>query len=514
MAVARRVLSVASMKWLSLAALAACGGGSHHAASPKGEDPRLIPGVTAHWYRSAVQCAQGPFEIELPVDVAKYGQDIELQLKTPRKVALHAVILDDDHELSSTDTTMDASGHASGAPDNSKCVADARERLAFARAGNGRAGNGRAGNGGPGNGGSSMSTPPPSGTIAPPPTAGTIAPPGATTTAQLVPTDEVVAGNTVVQLRIPDGAHRIRVRLWSVEPNDLEGVLFGVLHIVWHPNVAEADYEAFIHRPPPPPPAPVAPAHVESAPHVEAAVAVHVEPKHVDPQEELRRIEAEHRREEASRRAERDRAIRAEQRRQFCASHPDDRGCWGPGGLKLKLELDAHLGERETYCSAHREDARCWTDEDFTRVRNADSMRVRIAQTPSKPTTPPPAPLADAQPPKLSAHAEWRPGYWQWIESTWVWLAGQWRVPEQDIIAEQTTTAPAAPPAPQAETPPAAPVQAAVWINGFWQWDGGNWVWVPGSWQLRPSATVTWRATTWQPRGTVHILIPGGWVHR
>lgn len=500
MAVARPVLSTASMKWLSLAALAACGGSSHHAASPKVEDPRLVPGVTAHWYRSAVQCAQGPFEIELPVDAAKYGQDIELQLKTPRRVSLHAVILDDDHELNTTEATMDASGRASGAPDNSKCVADARERLAFARAGGDRT--------------TGTTTAP--GTIAPPPTTS----PPAAPTAQLVPSDEVVAGVTMVQLKIPDGAHRIRVRLWSIEPNDLEGVLFGVLHVVWHPNVSEADYEAFIHRPPPPPP----PVHVETAAHVQTAV--HVEPpKHIDPQEELRRIEAEHRREaerqarlqaEAERRerAERDRAIRAEQRRQFCASHPDDRGCWGPGGLKLKLELDAHLGERETYCAAHREDARCWTDEDFTRIRNADSMRVHIAQTPSKPTTPPPTPLADAQPPKLSAHAEWRPGYWQWIESTWVWLAGQWRVPEQDIIAEQTTTAPAAPPAPQAETPPAAPVQAAVWINGFWQWDGGNWVWVPGSWQLRPSATVTWRATTWQPRGAVHILIPGGWVRQ
>lgn len=490
------------MKWLSLAALAACGGSSHQAKRPVvDDDPRLIPGVTAHWYRSAVQCAQGPFEIELPVDAAKYGQDIELQLKTPRKVALHAVILDDDHELNTTEATMDASGHASGGPDNTKCVADARERLAYARA--------RAG------GSASTTTSTTTGAIAPP--TGTIAPPAATTTAQLVPTEEVVAGNTVVQLRIPDGARRIRVRLWSVEPNDLEGVLFGVLHVVWHPNVSEADYEAFIHRPPPPPP------HVETAVHAETAV--HVEPKHVDPQAELRRIEAERKREaerqarlqadaERREREERERAIRAEQRRQFCASHPDDRGCWGPGGLKLKLELDAHLGERDAYCAGHKEDARCWTDDDFTRVRNADSMRVQIAQTPSKPTTPPPPPRDDPQPPKLSAHAEWRPGYWHWIQSTWVWLAGQWRVPEQDIVAEQTTTAPAAPPAPQAETPPPAPVQAAVWINGFWQWDGGNWVWVPGSWQLRPSATVTWRATTWQPRGAVHILIPGGWVRR
>jgi hypothetical protein len=162
----------------------------------------------------------------------------------------------------------------------------------------------------------------------------------------------------------------------------------------------------------------------------------------------------------------------------------------------------------------HREDARCWTDADFKRIQDEDARRVLSAQTISKPTTAPPAPLLETQPPKLSAHAEWRPGYWHWIESTWVWLAGQWRVPEQDIVAEQTTTAPTAPPAPQVETPTAPPVGAAVWISGFWQWDGGAWVWVPGSWQLRPSTTVIWRATTWQPRGSVHILVPGGWVRR
>ena len=505
MRVAWTVLSSGHMKWLSLAALAACGGSSHHAKGPTVDEPRLVPGVTAHWYRSPVQCAQGPFEIELPVDASKYGQEIELQLKTPRKVALHAVILDEDHELNTTEATMDASGHASGGPDNGKCVADARERLAFARAGSG--GNGGAGNGVGYGGATGTTTAPPIATTTPPPVATTPPLPVATTTAQLIPTDEVVAGNTIVQLEIPDGAHRIRVRLWSVEPNDLEGVLFGVLHVVWHPNVAEADYEAFIHRPPPPPPPP--PVRAEPV-RVHAAVVVTPPDPEVERRRQARLQAAADKRE----REERERAIRAEQRRQFCASHPDDRGCWGPGGLKLKLALDAHLGERETYCAAHREDARCWTDEDFTRVRNADAMRVMIAQTPSKPTTPPPAPLADPQPPKLSAHAEWRPGYWQWIESTWVWLAGQWRVPEQDIVAEQTTTAPAAPPAPPTETPTPAPVRAAVWISGFWQWDGGNWVWVPGSWQLRPSATVTWRATTWQPRGSVHILIPGGWVRR
>lgn len=403
-------------------------------------------------------------------------------------MAIHAVVLDDERELVRDEATVDAQGRASGAAENARCVADARERLAFARGGNS---------------GGTSGTPTPGGVTTPTPTAPTM-------NIALVPTEEVVAGVTVLQLKIPDGARRIRVRLWSNEPNDLEGVMFGLLHVVWRPNVSEADWHAWINRPPPPPPP--APAPRPARVKTQVVVKVDVEAERRREAARQARLQAAAERRE---REERDQAIRAEQRRIFCDSHPDDRGCWGPGGLKLKLALDARATERETYCNAHREDARCWSDADFSKIRQDDHLRVLAAQTPSKPTTPPPAPLAESQPPKLSAHAEWRPGYWHWIENTWVWLAGQWRVPEQDIIAEQTTTAPAAPPALQAETPPPAPpVQAAFWVSGFWQWDGAAWIWVPGSWQLRPSTTLTWRATTWQPRGGVHILVPGGWVRR
>src|SRR4051794_40491077 len=135
MRVAHGVLSTVTMKWLSLAVLAACGGSSKRPASPVDTEPRLIPGVTAQWYRSSAPCAQGPFELELPVGDAKYGQELELQLKTPRKVTLHAVVLDADRELATDDATIDASGRATGRPDNARCVADARERLVYARAG-------------------------------------------------------------------------------------------------------------------------------------------------------------------------------------------------------------------------------------------------------------------------------------------------------------------------------------------------------------------------------------------
>jgi hypothetical protein len=87
-----------------------------------------------------------------------------------------------------------------------------------------------------------------------------------------------------------------------------------------------------------------------------------------------------------------------------------------------------------------------------------------------------------------------------------------WRVPDDDIASEQTTTAPAPPPPPKPEAPPPPPVAVAVWVPGFWQWSGTTWVWIGGSYQLRPDPRTRWRAAEWQPRGTVHVLIPGGWV--
>jgi hypothetical protein len=109
-------------------------------------------------------------------------------------------------------------------------------------------------------------------------------------------------------------------------------------------------------------------------------------------------------------------------------------------------------------------------------------------------------------------NATWRPGYWQWIDSTWVWLAGVWRVPDADIVAEQTTTAPIAPPPVKVEAPPTAPVATVVWVPGFWQWDGAAWIWIAGTYQLRPTASLTWRAPAWKPRGNVHVLVPGAWI--
>lgn len=505
------MMSIARTGILLVVALAACGGGGKGPQQPQLVEPRLYPTIAQQtWYRATSTCGQGPYEIDLPATGARWGEDFELRLHTPRRVALQAVIFVDGSEVARTSGVYDGTGDARGKADNARCVADARERLAIGRAGTG-SGTGTPGT--PGTPGIRVpdGTPPPAGT------------------AQLDLETTIVTTSTSVltfTIREPRPGARIRLRFWSVEPNDLLDVGFGALRIEWRPNVADRDYEAHLAR---------LAAEQEAqrlrreddqrrreqewqrTQSASASVKIDLTAYRAEEANRRRReIEAEARRFEAERRAAIAAALELERRARrsaFCASHPEDRGCWGAGGHEVYLELEQRKRERTEYCATATEDARCWTPEELSRRRSAWDARVRVALAPpAQPEGPPPAPLPEVTPPRLSVNADWRPGYWHWIEGTWVWLAGMWRVPENDISAQLTTTAPVAPPPLQVETAPVAPVRTAVWLAGFWQWTGADWVWIPGSWQLRPEARVTWRAPEWRPRGKVHVLIPGGWI--
>jgi hypothetical protein len=119
-----------------LIALSACGGHTRAPAGPTPvQAPRLLPTVTEQsWYLSTASCAQGPFELDIPVGAAKWGEAIELSVRTPRRIAIHATITAGNSELATIDDTFDASGRVGGNADNARCVADARERLAAERA--------------------------------------------------------------------------------------------------------------------------------------------------------------------------------------------------------------------------------------------------------------------------------------------------------------------------------------------------------------------------------------------
>ena len=491
--------------WVMIATVVLGCGGRNPAPNYRLDDIRLVESVTGQqWFRAAQSCAQGPYELEVPASGGRWGEEFRFALHTPRKISLHAVMLVDDREVEAADAVFDAGGRVNAKPDNARCIADARERLVLGRTGGG------GGTGTPG-------TPGTPGTRLPPPQQ------LPTTTAQLdLDTTVTTSSITVITFRIQDRPPgtpppRIRIRLWSVEPNDLEGVLFGWIHLESHPNVSEAEYEA----------------HLRWKVEERERERVRAEEEQRRADEDWRRkhpprpakpgtvvvvdVEAERardaEREAARRRREAAAAERALRRKEFCAAHPGDRDCWGAGGLEVHLDLERHRRERADYCAAHAEDARCWTDAEWSRRRGVWRERAQAALAPPPPPSgPPPSPLAEQVPPRLSVHADWRPGYWQWTLGTWVWLAGMWRVPDEDIASEQTTTAPAAPPPVQAEVAPVAPVRTAVWIAGFWQWTGTSWMWIGGSWQLRPEPRVNWRAPEWRARGNVHVLIPGGWV--
>src|SRR4051794_38240896 len=120
------------MKRLCWIVVAACG--SPGPKAPRVPDePRLEPKVAEQtWYRAQSICGQGPFEVELPTVGAKWGEEVELLVHAPRKIVVHAEVLADDKQVDSR-TFGDR-------PDNARCVADAKERLALAHAGGGSTG--------------------------------------------------------------------------------------------------------------------------------------------------------------------------------------------------------------------------------------------------------------------------------------------------------------------------------------------------------------------------------------
>lgn len=148
-------------------------------------------------------------------------------------------------------------------------------------------------------------------------------------------------------------------------------------------------------------------------------------------------------------------------------------------------------------------------------------------------TDAPPLPRIESKPPRPSTHAEWITGYWQ-RAGEWIWSPGFWRVPESDIVAEQTIEAPIAPPPAKAEPPPAPPAPPAptptpavatatpaatarmnwVWTPGYWTWNGSIYVWVEGAWRIPPQGDARWVAPTWKPRRGRVVLSPGGWSVR
>lgn len=70
------------------------------------------------------------------------------------------------------------------------------------------------------------------------------------------------------------------------------------------------------------------------------------------------------------------------------------------------------------------------------------------------------------------------------------------------------------PPAPIAETQPPAPSSAHVWIGGYWTWGGTQYTWTPGRWEQPQQQGAAWEAPQWQQEGGRYRWRPGRWRHR
>ena len=183
--------------------------------------------------------------------------------------------------------------------------------------------------------------------------------------------------------------------------------------------------------------------------------------------------------------------------------------------LRIVHNVDEpNVSDEKWQAHLDREEER-WRRED---QRRAEEERLRPGQKtrfqPKQPAAPPPAPRSQERPPQPSVNAQWIPGYWHWTENRWIWLAGQWRVPDADVAAGLTVTAPHGPPTPRNDSRPPAPAVGMVWVAGYWLWNGGTYVWVRGHWRFAPRVGVRWRGPTWRPGARGVVFVPGRWIGR
>jgi hypothetical protein len=68
------------------------------------------------------------------------------------------------------------------------------------------------------------------------------------------------------------------------------------------------------------------------------------------------------------------------------------------------------------------------------------------------------------------------------------------------------------PPAPIAEAQPPPPGPQALWVPGYWHWSGVQYAWVPGRWEERAPGAQWYAPHYTQSQGS-YFYEPGGW-HR
>jgi len=246
------------------------------------------------------RCTQGPLVLDLPAAGARWGERIEVSAWSPRAVLGRAAIITSDGppqdvpfgqtriQSVSVSGRSESIARADDHPENARCVATPAELSS-----------GSALPGGMVPTGAGAASPPSVPATVDTPAVRLVEPPADEVT-ETIRTHaslwRIAITGWATETSDPDrpptvqpGA-RLRVRLWFPEPNDLDGVLFVVEHLVASPNVSDAEWTA----------------------HLRANIAQR--------QRNDARAQAEY-----------------HQRNERCAAHHEDEDCWGPGGY------DAHV---------------------------------------------------------------------------------------------------------------------------------------------------------------------------
>jgi len=516
-------------------------------------------------YRSTRACSQGPFVIDLPASGARWGEHIVIQAWSNRviqgrydvsvggQVVTRGTFGKSYHRYEPATQQQSIPGwrlHSAEAPDNRRCVAAAGTQPTAAASP-------------PGSGNATETAPRKPG---PAPRA-TSAPP-ARKVILFKPLSAAEHQTRRYQRRsylrydlldldlgkveIPEYPYcrpsrkneiakktRIRIRLWSETPNDMEGAWFEVRQNIYTPSVSEAKFIA----------------------HLNAEQATCLK--------KARRV-ARNRRRREKKRSARPTRQRCQMlvapfdgkvyyykatRRMDCSCRTDNEStrCWGAGGYagylaRFRKEIGKHTcevqvsvkqGDKVVYkafvtkpcrCAHDLTDRGCWGADGYAafarRHRAERQRRERLRAERSKReqlrrkhlNQPPPSPRAEKRSPKPSRNARWVPGYWVRIKGgsaagRWGWIAGWWRVPTADVRQGLTTRSRRRPPPlRKGLRRPTRPSPQAVWAPGYWHWTGRAFVWVHGAWRIPPRAQARWRPARWIRRGPFRILVPGGWI--
>lgn len=129
------------------------------------------------------------------------------------------------------------------------------------------------------------------------------------------------------------------------------------------------------------------------------------------------------------------------------------------------------------------------------------------------PSGPPPAPEVEMKPPKPSPSSVWVDGFHKWYKGKWHWMGGFWRVPKEDIEKNKTVKAPRMPPAALIQKDEIiSPVPGAVWSPPYYMWDGEKWFFVKGRWIYPPDKNMKFVPPHWQKTPLGIFFVPGKWV--